>query len=355
MSAVEELKNMSKYAGERFDLVQAGGGNSSVKLDNGEMLIKASGVSLSDVTANSGFSRVLTNEVSAIVKEKQITDEQDKRKREHLTAEQVRNATLDHANRPSIETLLHSFLLKYTLHTHPIVVNAVVVRENWKTILQSIFVDDEVAYVDYETPGIDLAIKLDAELTRFKTIPKIIFLQNHGLIITSEELSEIREKTEYVVQKIEDYLKMDLSAYKSTNAITALLKSVWANDNITYLCEDGMIHQQLIDNKEVYAKTPFCPDSFVYCGMHAVEIKAISDKNSIEQYLDRYHELPKIIIYKNKLYIAAQNVRKAKEIEEVLKFNVMVAMQQDDHVNHLEWDELAYLANWEAEKFRQKR
>ena len=40
-----ELKNfveISKYAGERFDLVQAAGGNTSVKLKNSEMLIKAS-------------------------------------------------------------------------------------------------------------------------------------------------------------------------------------------------------------------------------------------------------------------------------------------------------------------------
>ena len=33
MKEINQLVSMSKYSGERFDLVQAGGGNSSVKID----------------------------------------------------------------------------------------------------------------------------------------------------------------------------------------------------------------------------------------------------------------------------------------------------------------------------------
>jgi rhamnose utilization protein RhaD (predicted bifunctional aldolase and dehydrogenase) len=40
MSEIKDFVEISKYAGERLDLVQAAGGNSSVKLDNGEMFIK---------------------------------------------------------------------------------------------------------------------------------------------------------------------------------------------------------------------------------------------------------------------------------------------------------------------------
>ena len=62
-----ELKNfveISRYAGERFDLVQAAGGNTSVKLKNSEMLIKASGFLLSDVAENNGYSKVDTKKNS---------------------------------------------------------------------------------------------------------------------------------------------------------------------------------------------------------------------------------------------------------------------------------------------------
>ena len=58
MNEIKDLVDISKYAGERFDLIQAGGGNSSVKLENGEMLIKASGFILSDMDENNGYSRV---------------------------------------------------------------------------------------------------------------------------------------------------------------------------------------------------------------------------------------------------------------------------------------------------------
>ena len=55
---------ISKYAGMRNDLGQAGGGNTSVKLDDQVMLVKSSGFQLADLLisrastiASSGISR----------------------------------------------------------------------------------------------------------------------------------------------------------------------------------------------------------------------------------------------------------------------------------------------------------
>ena len=50
MDLIKQFVYMSKYAGMREDLIQAGGGNSSVKLDGCKMLIKASGIQLADIT-----------------------------------------------------------------------------------------------------------------------------------------------------------------------------------------------------------------------------------------------------------------------------------------------------------------
>lgn len=137
-----ELKNfveISKYAGERFDLVQAVGGNSSVKITDTKMLIKASGFLLSDVNENKGYSKVNLHKVSNILKDQSIIEEKDKTKREVLAKKLIEEATLDKNNRPSIETLLHSSLYKYTLHTHPIVVNMIVIQKEWRETLLSIF------------------------------------------------------------------------------------------------------------------------------------------------------------------------------------------------------------------------
>lgn len=355
MSEIKNFVEISSYAGERYDLVQGAGGNSSVKLDNGEMLIKASGFLLSDVNKNVGYSRVFTKQVVDIVKNREIINTNNKRQRESLTTQLLKESTIDKGNRPSIETLLHSLLLKYTLHTHSIVVNMIVVRENWKETLSAIFKENEIALVAYKTPGIELALELDKELQSFGEIPKIIFLQNHGLIVTSKEKQDIKKHTEYVLEKIESYLHVDMSRYKLTNSITNLFNSIERNSNITYLSEDAFLNEQLSENKKLFLKSPFCPDTLVYCGVNAVEIDDLMDLTYLNNYKTINNELPKVILYNTKIFFIALNIKKAKEIEEALKFHIMVLIQNiDQKVNFLESEELGYLSNWEAEKFRKE-
>ena len=43
-------------------------------------------------------------------------------------------------------------------------------------------------------------------------------------------------------------------------------------------------------------------------------------------------------------------IKKAKEMEEVFKFHIMVLVQNNKDINYLKVDELAYLSNWEAEQ-----
>jgi rhamnose utilization protein RhaD (predicted bifunctional aldolase and dehydrogenase) len=355
MNEIIDFVKISKYAGERFDLVQAGGGNSSVKLESGEMLIKASGFSLSDVNLDSGYSKVLTKDIANIVKDETILKEQDKRKREYIASTLVKKATINSKYRPSIEVILHSLLYKYTLHTHPIAVNMISIKKNFKEILKSIFKDEQVALVEYQTPGIELALALDRELSNFEKTPNIIFLQNHGLIVTSNHKQEIEKLTEYVLEKIENYLKIDMNRYKLTNKVTRLLNSLEETSNISYLSEDQYLNHQLIKNKSLFFLTPFCPDSLVYCGVSACEIKDFSDVESLNNYREKYFEFPKVIIYKNNLFFVAKNIKKAKEIEEVFKFHIMVLEQNiKNSINFLELKELAYLSNWEAERYRQE-
>lgn len=353
-----ELKNfveISKYAGERFDLAQAAGGNSSVKLKNGEMFIKASGFSLSDVSENSGYSKVDSKKIANILKNKTIIKEVDKKKREFLAKELVEEATLDKNNRPSIETLLHSTLCKYTLHTHPVVVNMIVIQKEWKKILVSIFKDENIALISYKTPGIDLALELDKVLSAFTISPKIIFLQNHGLIVTSDNSDDIEKLTELVLIKIENHLKIDMSKYKLTNKISKLINNFKKKTNIAFLSEDKYLNDQLVKNLELFLQMPFCPDSLVFCGVSAVIVKDLKDIKALKEYKKKYDDLPKVIIFNKHIFFIALNIKKAKEIEEVMKFHIMILEKnKKNNKNFLESQELLYLNNWEAEKYRKK-
>lgn len=354
MKEIKELVEISKYSGERLDLVQAGGGNSSVKLNTGHMLIKASGYSLSEVVEGFGYSKVLTANVSEIVENKKLIALKSKKEREALASKLVKKATVDTNNRPSIETLLHSFLLKYTLHTHPIALNIILAKKDWKSILKSIFKENELVFVDYKTPGIDLALELKNQLNKFKTIPNILFLQNHGLIISSDEKEDIETLTEYVLEKVENYLNIDFSRFKLTTKISKALRTNDDFNNITYLCENIFLNDLLKKNKKLFFKGPFCPDSFVFCGASAIEINDLSDLSMVKLYQNKYFSLPKIIIYQNNIFIISKSVKKAKEIEDVLKFHLMILSYNSLDINYLTENELNYLSNWEAEKFRQK-
>ena len=55
---LESLASVSRALGERIDYAQGGGGNTSFKVNDRKMWVKASGLPLSTVTATSGFSAV---------------------------------------------------------------------------------------------------------------------------------------------------------------------------------------------------------------------------------------------------------------------------------------------------------
>lgn len=352
MREIRDLINISKYAGSRYDLVQAGGGNSSVKLEDGTMLVKASGILLSEMEENKGIAIVDKKTVSEIVCKKEICDCDVKKEREKLAAEIIRNSSLND-EKPSIETILHSLLGKYVLHVHPLAVNIVTARTCWKDILNSLFRSGEIAMVSYRTPGIDLALELAAELDNYAVCPQIIFLQNHGLIVHSNEPDEIRTLTEYAVQSVENYLKIDMSSYKSVTAVSDLIFSVVQERFAVHLSEDTVLCGALTEHKELFFVKPFCPDKLVYCGVRSLEIKGPGDAASIKEYIRQYKDVPRVILMGKRIYIISKNIRKAKEAEDVLKFHIATLSCGADDINYLTDDEIEYLSNWDQEKYRQ--
>ncbi|AUP79386.1 class II aldolase/adducin family protein [Flavivirga eckloniae] len=349
---LEKFIAMSNYAGERYDLIQAGGGNTSVKLDNGEMIIKASGFLLSEVDENTGYALVDNAKILNIIEDPKIINITNKRLRDQKGAEAVNNAKTVKGPRPSIETYLHAILCKYTLHVHAIAVNMLTSVKNWKLLLENIAPD--ILFVNYETPGIDLAIEMKKEITLYENRcnckPSIICLQNHGLIITSDDFESIQELTENFISKVEIFLKIDFSRYKITNFLSKEINKYSKEVLTTYLSEDEYINNVLKTAKELFFKKPFCPDGYVFCGYKALEYKG---SNSILEYINEYKQLPKLIVFNSFLYIVSKDLKKAKMIEDVCKNNLMILQETKEDIVFLDNSEISYLGNWEAEKYRQ--
>jgi HAD superfamily hydrolase (TIGR01549 family) len=322
---LEKFKKISKYCGERFDLVQAGGGNTSVKIDE-FMFIKASGFRLTSIDENNGY--VMVNNTILL---------------EDIEQNSVKNVTEYNfigITRGSIETYMHSILKTYTIHLHPIQINRVLISKNAKEIINNIYPNSLI--IDYITPGINVCNKIK-ELYNDE---KIIFLLNHGIIITSDNFDEVYYLLDDVLEKFESYQNIDFIKYKNTNKISNLINNLFNTNNVSYLCEDSMINKFLIKNKELFKEKITFPDVLIYCG-----VEILLNLNNIEDYKNKYNESPKIIIYTNNVYINSHSINKCKEIEEVLKSNLIILDSNFEKI-YLELEEICFLNNWDAEKYR---
>ncbi len=350
----QALQNISTYAGNRFDLVQAGGGNSSVKMDNNQMLIKASGINLSQVDENNGYVTVNYQNIRTFLETEEFK-QKDKKQREHAAAEAMKTATLSTTGKPSIETFLHALLKKHTLHTHPITVNILAATSTWKEDLQHIWPD--AVCVPYETPGIDLAIAMQQEIRQYQkqhnTLPKVVFLQNHGLIVSSDDLEEVEQLTEAITQKIESQLTLDFSHYRAITQLQHLIKKATANSVHMILSTDSIIKKLVQLEPPSTSVWPFCPDTLIYCGIKPLYLKQQDDLDSVAHYAQEYQDFPRVIMLNNQVYFCAPTLKKAKEAEELLRFHLMVIQHTGSKTQRLDMQEIAYLSNWDAEKYRQ--
>ena len=355
MPDLRQFLHLSRYAGERFDLVQAGGGNSSLKLDDGTMLIKASGFSLSEVSAKKGYAKVCLDKVLGILSHEPLLAIGDKREQEALASTMMRETLLDSGAKPSIETFLHALLDKVTLHTHPLAVNAITCRPDWAEILTELF--PEALLVPYQTPGFNLAVELKNWLDRYVlhhgAKPRIVFLQNHGLIVSEMDAPAVRQTTETVLDRIEAFLGVDLGRHKLVTCLSDHFEGM-GDRPVVYLSLDSELARLVEEVDPDRLARHFCPDVFVFCGFSPLWLDDLANPAPLKDYETRYHELPKVILYSGMVFFLADSIRKAKEIEDVFRFHVMTLVMAGPDVSALEGEELAYLANWEAEKYRQK-
>ncbi len=349
--ARRELKEISKYAGMREDLVQAGGGNSSVKADGGRMFIKASGIQMADVTETAGYSVADYTRIGQYMDE--LLEDPDR-----YTAGEILEKALLEGKRPSIETFLHAITGRVTLHTHPVAVNVLAARAGGMDKLQKLF--PEALTVGYATPGLDLARLYHSTYLHEKSARMseagfpVIFLKNHGLVVSGDTAAQVIEETERVCRTVERYIGMDCGAYRKAYEIYAAMGACGLDDgkiivkaeNRTVLDTYERLGHSLWDHQ-------VCPDCVVFCGMKAFCYEGPEGlEERLDSFLSAYGE-PVIIQSGDDLFIRADSVKKAREIESVLAFSARIAACNGGHaMDRLTEQEQGFLLNWDAEKYR---
>ena len=100
MNPLDKLFSLANYAGGRLDLVQASGGNVSLKVSSQEICVKISGIALSEMMTEEYVARLKTKDIVYFLenfsKEKII----EKKERETSAAEALKTFNLTSSCRP---------------------------------------------------------------------------------------------------------------------------------------------------------------------------------------------------------------------------------------------------------------
>lgn len=412
--ALAELIRISNAVGKDPDLVQGGGGNTSVKTADGKyMYIKASGTALKDMNGRKGWRRLRLDSVLAIINDQFLAGlEAQKREVEVvnrllLTCDAPAPAAGVGPGeaRPSVEAHLHAFLDKCVIHLHPSVIGACVNAKNGKAELEKLFKDDPAPiapgsrsnrrreqirsgstsigagpplWVPYVDPGFTLA-KSIAKLVgdyrkRFGRGPALLFLEKHGLIITANNPNIALNLVRKVIKRCDSKLKQRLQLkgkrvkpvnqkvindtklcirkafFEATGEYAAI--SHFYDNTIAAFCE-------LKDAKKMLRYKVLTPDELVYSNGPAMWI----DKCDCGKIADRLNsqikkgEKHSVAFLVNGVGLfAAGTKRIAFTIRDVAKSSFFIRANASDlgGIVGLSKAECDFINKWEAEAFRKK-
>ncbi|MBI4213069.1 MAG: bifunctional rhamnulose-1-phosphate aldolase/short-chain dehydrogenase [Chloroflexi bacterium] len=201
---LEQLVYMSRIMGQDDALVLWGGGNTSVKVTDTDLLgrpiqlllIKGSGSDMKAVRPTD-FPAVRLEEIRASMTREDMSDAE-------MVAYLARCMDDPSAPRPSIETLLHGYLAADAVaHSHADAILSLTNTEAGRETVRRVY-GDSVAVVDYRRPGFALAkeVSLRAQDSGLRGV----VLMNHGLITWGDTARAAYEQHVTLVTEAEDFI-----------------------------------------------------------------------------------------------------------------------------------------------------
>ena len=331
---------MSNEISKHKELVQAGGGNTSVKTTDGKMFIKASGFTFSEMTENSGFAILDYNKIEKFFDEYSsgTNSPQDENMYNHSLAESMIDVGLP---KPSMEAGMHVFLHRVVVHTHPVMANIITCMKGGEKIAKELFSDitPEFLWVDYKNPGYNLAKEIKNEVLFYEKVngvkPKLIFLKNHGIIVSSDNSFECLKMTIEVNEKIFGYLKNNFGIERFPRIELEL------KDNFHFNGSDlvRQFIEKLDENKQFLSKF-LIPDDAIYCSNFSIQ----EDLSNLSK-----------MTFGNQGVFYPLGEKKARKSNEMLsaKLYILSAISKIGEVDFLKDGDVTYVLNMESEKYRQ--
>ena len=222
MNSLASLVKLTRALGEpAMDYVIIGEGNTSMRLDDESFMVKASGKQMHGIDEN-GFARLRLGPVLAMLEDPPRTLSEQKRITQAAIFPPDASERTERALSPSIEASFHAMLLHecgraYIGHTHPTAINQVMCSQYATDFaLQRRFPDEVVlcgpqsALVPYADPGLALALVMRQRVVAYMQsqgeAPKLILLENHGMIALGDSPAEVLNITAMAVKAARVFL-----------------------------------------------------------------------------------------------------------------------------------------------------
>ncbi|HWF46336.1 MAG TPA: class II aldolase/adducin family protein [Bryobacteraceae bacterium] len=328
---LQSLIELSARIGQNLDLVQAGGGNTSLKQD-GTLWVKASGKWLADALVDEMFLAVPMADVLAKLAA------HDERFADYPTSSGV-------LLRPSVETAVHAvFPQRVVVHVHSVRAISWAVRQDGAAQIQARLDGLRWSWIPYVHPGVPLAEYIHRELN---PKPDVLVIQNHGLVVAADDCAA----AEALLEDVETRLSEEPLAAPEPDP-----------SYLTGLCGNGPWAPA--ENDEVHAlgtNPRFCwiaargtmyPDHCVYLGPAAPVVHAAETiLSAIARYQSRHAYQPGYLLVDGKGVLTNKLSRAGQQLLLCLK-RIVERIPEAAEVNYLDDREVAALMNWDAEKYR---
>jgi ribulose-5-phosphate 4-epimerase/fuculose-1-phosphate aldolase len=209
LTGLDPFLRISRIPGCRPDYVQGGGGNTSSKLDNTRMAVKASGFRMKDVSEQDGF---VILDYARIREYLAATVQTGQHPSDEACQTFIRAAAIPLTGvpdrRPSVEAGFHALLKTHVLHTHPVYANILTCASEGESFARELFSSDpfRTVWLPYLRPGIQLSLGIAETIRQYGSIPDVWFIENHGLIVTGDDPEQTIRLHDSVNDRIRDNL-----------------------------------------------------------------------------------------------------------------------------------------------------
>ncbi|HVR74368.1 MAG TPA: SDR family oxidoreductase [Planctomycetota bacterium] len=400
-----ELIEISRVVGADPDLVQGGGGNTSVKSRDGKRIyIKASGTALGDMDPGRGWVELDLGAVRALLSRAGRL-ERSAGERESEVLRLLQEAVKRPAGaRPSVESSLHALLDRVVIHTHPVGLNAFLCsrdsRESFAGLLERAVVAggpvDPPLYVPYVDPGHTLAARLEGDIEEYRArhgkLPSVVLLENHGLFVSAATPAECLELSRAVTGVGRDWIGGDRVNPVEYDWAVELVPAAARNGSPASIAElrgallRGGAAPVLVRRDESpmaadFARSAeafiaarqgaFTPDQIVYCRTYPLVLDREDPAGWAQAagaYRERHGLDPRVLLRKpaaprpgrasltGGVYYAAPDLARLKVVSEVYR-GAMTAILRNDAgggPRFLNREQTAFIEGWEVESFRSR-